>query len=216
MGEGRAPARPMRRRQASSRPSSNAVVAAPARRRRQSRSRRLRRRIGQVALLECARAQIPEAAAQLVAAGGEHLACCCQASFRAFRRLASDVEGGFELEGDAGQGLRERIMDLDGQFRPFLDFQACARMGDLFLCEPSRAPAGDGLDRAVPDDAGGEDAEQDADDDQEFRVRPPRQLREGVDAPVAADARQFRRRGQKGAQGQRQPPKQYGCTSSHG
>ena len=121
------------------------------------------------------------------------MACCCQASFRAFRRLASDVEGGFELEGDAGQGLRERIMDLDGQFCPFLDFQACARMGDLFLCEPSRAPAGDGLDRAVPDDAGGEDAEQDADDDQEFRVRPPRQLRAALRRPQ--DARQFRRRG---------------------
>ena len=107
------------------------------------RLQRLADRLVHAVAVDGVAAKVPEAVAQLVPAGLQRLRG---------ERVASRVD----LQGDAGEVLGERVVQLDGEARALGDAQRLARALDVRLVELAAAPVGEAVEDAVPD----EDAEQ--------------------------------------------------------
>ena len=86
-----------------------------------------------------------------------------------------------DLQGQATQVLRQRIMQFDGQSRAFLYLEIRLDALDLFPRERLSASFGDDAQCEVPDEDTNDDGDKDADDDEHPAGGQPRRMREDSD-----------------------------------
>ena len=133
---------------------------------------------GQFLFLERAAPEVPEAVAKVFAAA-LHLAA---GHFQVwhhrvgvfFRRHLRGVD----LQGDAGEVLRQRVMQFHGEAGAFLHLQVGDVVRGLLLKQCAAAPFYETVQHAVPDEDAAQDDKQCADDDGKPQGRPPWRTRQ--------------------------------------
>ena len=86
--------------------------------------------------------------------------------------------GGIDLQGDAGQVLGERIVQLDGETSAFFKFQVAFRMGDFLAHQRPAAAFDEPVEDPVPDGDADQQQQERADDGRQAPGGPPGRARD--------------------------------------